>query len=82
MLVYLRKDETFAEISAGFAVSATTAWSSGSPLTQARRCAASSLRLHAITDADVRAFSRPSGRTPYAGFHAIGETIDVTGRVG
>jgi hypothetical protein len=26
VLVYLRKDETFAEISAGFAVSATTAW--------------------------------------------------------
>lgn len=26
VLVYLRKDETFAEIAAGFAVSATTAW--------------------------------------------------------
>jgi predicted DNA-binding protein YlxM (UPF0122 family) len=61
VLVYLRKDETFAEIAAGFQVSATTAWryvqetvallSARSPkLTQALRKATKDGLTHLILD--------------------------------
>ena len=76
VLVYLRKDETFAEISAGFAVSATTAWryveetvmllSARSPkLTQAIRKAKRDGLTHVILDGTLLPIDRIAADRPF-----------------
>jgi len=83
VLVYLRKDETFAEISAGFAVSATTAWryveetvmllSARSPkLAQAVRKAVRDGLTHVILDGTLIHTDRVKADRPYfSGKHRV-----------
>lgn len=83
VLVYLRKDETFAEISTGFAVSATTAWryveetvmllSARSPrLTQALRKATRDELSHVILDGTLIHTDRLKADRPYfSGKHRV-----------
>jgi hypothetical protein len=83
VLVYLRKDETFAEMSAGFAVSATTAWryveetvmllSARSPkLAQALRKAARDGLTHVILDGTLIHTDRVKADRPYfSGKHRV-----------
>jgi hypothetical protein len=83
VLVYLRKDETFAEISAGFEVSATTAWryveetvmllSARSPkLRQALRKAAKDGLTHVILDGTLIHTDRVKADRPYfSGKHRV-----------
>jgi hypothetical protein len=83
VLVYLRKDETFAEISAGFTVSATTAWryveetvmllSARSPkLAQALRKAAKDGLTHVILDGTLIHTDRVKADRPYfSGKHRV-----------
>jgi DDE superfamily endonuclease len=83
VLVYLRKDETFAEISAGFGVSATTAWryveetvmllSARSPkLTHALRKAARDGLAHVILDGTLIHTDRVRADRPYfSGKHRV-----------
>jgi hypothetical protein len=83
VLVYLRKDETFTEISAGFAVSASTAWryveetvmllSARSPkLTQALRKAARDGLTHVILDGTLIHTDRVRADRPYfSGKHRV-----------
>jgi hypothetical protein len=83
VLVYLRKDETFAEISSGFAVSATTAWryveetvlllSARSPkLAQALRKAAKDGLTHVILDGTLIHTDRVKADRPYfSGKHRV-----------
>jgi hypothetical protein len=83
VLVYLRKDETFAEISAGFGVSATTAWryveetvmllSARSPkLTQALRKATKDGLTHVILDGTLIHTDRVKADRPfYSGKHRV-----------
>jgi hypothetical protein len=83
VLVYLRKGETFAEISAGFAVSATTAWryveetvmllSARSPkLAQAVRKAVRDGLTHVILDGTLIHTDRVKADRPYfSGKHRV-----------
>jgi hypothetical protein len=83
VLVYLRKDETFAEISTGFAVSATTAWryvegtvlllSARSPkLAQALRKATKDGLTHVILDGTLIHTDRVKADRPYfSGKHRV-----------
>jgi DDE superfamily endonuclease/Helix-turn-helix of DDE superfamily endonuclease len=83
VLVYLRKDETFAEISAGFGVSATTAWryveetvmllSARSPkLTHALRKATKDGLTHVILDGTLIHTDRVKADRPYfSGKHRL-----------
>jgi hypothetical protein len=83
VLVYLRKDETFAEISAGFAVSVSTAWryveetvmllSARSPkLTQALRKVARDGLTHVIVDGTLIHTDRVRADRPYySGKHRV-----------
>jgi hypothetical protein len=83
VLVHLRKDETFAAISAGFAVSASTAWryveetvmllSARSPkLTQALRKAARDGLTHVILDGTLIHTDRVRADRPYfSGKHRV-----------
>ncbi|MFD9946809.1 transposase family protein [Nonomuraea sp. NPDC059023] len=90
VLVYLRKDETFAEISAGFGVSATTAWryveetvmllSARSPkLAQALRKAARDGLTHVILDGTLIHTDRVRADRPFfSGKHRVhGMNIQV-----
>lgn len=83
VLVYLRKDETFAEISAGFEVPATTAWryveetvmllSARSPkLTQALRKAKKDGLTHVTLDGTLIHTDRVKADRPYfSGKHRV-----------
>lgn len=83
VLVYLRKDETFAEVSAGFEVSATTAWryveetvmllSARSPkLTAALRKANKDGLTHVILDGTLIHTDRVKADRPYfSGKHRV-----------
>jgi predicted DNA-binding protein YlxM (UPF0122 family) len=83
VLVYLRKDETFAEIAAGFEVSATTAWryveetvmllATRSPkLTQAMRKAKKDGLTHVILDGTLIHTDRVRADRPYfSGKHRV-----------
>jgi hypothetical protein len=83
VLVYLCKDETFAEISAGFAVSATTAWryveeivmllsARSAKLTQALRKAKKDGLTHVILDGTLIHTDRVKADRPYfSGKHRV-----------